>query len=161
MFSRDGSFNIFRVGLIAGGLGVLVIVLGIIAFSIDQASYRAALEIAPFPGAGQCGQQDFSRVQRRTIYCVPGGNIEAIKDYYQALLDQHYGQDANTPQSDRFTCERIDTFETTSEVPYYYTCLFDRSGFNATHYTQIIIQPGVTPETQGQIVIAHDATWMP
>jgi hypothetical protein len=169
MITRDGNISIFRLGLLAAGIGILALVIGIIALVTDQNSYRAPLEIAPYPGAESRGERVLSPVERIQYFVVGGGiPIETVATYYQQLLDQHYGQDANTPLGDREDCQRVE-YES-GEVPFQFTCVFNRSGFGfggALYQTTAIeIQPGVRNNdpalnTEGMVVIGHRQTWTP
>lgn len=172
MFNREGNISIFRLGLIAAGIGIVALVIGIIALVTDQNSYRAPLEIAPYPGAESRGEQALSPREKIQYFAVPGVTIEQVAAYYQGLLDQHYGQNASTPDGERQVCVRIDTFEegVVSEVPVEYRCVFNRSGFgfggSLYQTTTVIIQPGLpnadpARNTAGMIVIGHRQEWTP
>jgi hypothetical protein len=162
MLTREGNFNIFRLGLILSGIGIVALVVGIIVLVTDQASYRAPLEIAPYPDAIFRGIQPESPVAQTQRYEIPGVEPETVAEYYQQQLDSHYGQDENTSIDERVRCIRFEYESPESQVPFQYTCVFDRATFNASHYTEVIIQPGIEEQnTAGSTVVAHRQRWEP
>jgi len=88
---------------------------------------------------------------------------EDVVNYYQGKMDGFY--DANT-EEELTSCKRFPSIGEQAEftrgdpgiVPYEYRCLFDRSGFNVTQYTTVIIQPGID-DKEGTTVVAHEQYW--
>jgi hypothetical protein len=162
---RDGKISIVRIGTIVAIIGVIFVVGGIAAFQVDQNSYKSPLEVAPFPNAEDWGQDQLSPVNRTLFYRVQGATPEEVAAYYQQKLDEFNGNKdekcirnpsaGDFPDSDR-----------PGVVPYEITCLFERSGLNASQTTLVKIQPGVAnddPELNslGMTVISHDQNWQP
>lgn len=162
---RDGKMSVVRVGTIIAVVGVIFVVGGIAAFQVDQNSYRAPLEIDPYPNSEDWGQDQPSPVSRTLFYRVSGATPEEVEAYYQQKLNElNGGSDekckrnpsaGNFPDSDR-----------PGVVPYEITCLFERTGLNANQTTLVKIQPGVSnsdPDLNslGMTVISYDQRWQP
>jgi hypothetical protein len=169
LLGRDGKISVFRVGVAAAVLGILFIVGGIIIFSIEQTTYAQPLNIDPYPNAIDWGTIVYSNTSRSLRFKIPNKTPEDVVAYYQQKLDEFYGKDTSDPNA---KCQRIpaagnspDYDPTKSDkVPYYYTCMFDRSGFNTLQSTQVKIQPGVKNsdpklDSEGATVVSHDQQW--
>lgn len=159
LLGRDGNISLIRLGTIAVVLGLVMVVGGIVLFFADRASHQVPLEIKAYPGSVQIGVADRSDVSRSVIFEVQGATPEDVSAFYQQELNQFYGDtqesckrfplSGNFPEFDRGTPD---------VVPYYFACLFDRSGFQITQYTRVNIQPGIK-ERQGSVVVEHEQYW--
>jgi hypothetical protein len=164
--SRRGGFPLFRVGVLVGIFGAILVIGGIVAFFSDQASRQAPLEVEPFPGAEFWGYGDQSVGGQTVFYRVSGALPEDVAIYYEERLDAHAGDPnencVRVPDSGEF-----DVYDASrGEVPFLYKCLFDRSGFNQTQYTEVIVMPGLPNEnpeynTEGMTVVQYNQRWMP
>jgi len=165
VLGRDGKVSVVRVGTIIAIVGIIFVVGGIFAFQADQNSYKAPLEIAPFPNAEAWGEDAVSPVSRILFYRIQGVSPEDVASYYQQKLNEMDGSSGEQ-------CKRnpsAGTFPDSDRpgvVPYEITCLFERVGLNANQTTLVKIQPGVSnadPEmnTLGMTVISHDQRWQP
>lgn len=163
---RDGKLSIFRVGILAAVLGILLIGGGFAALILDNNSFRQPLEVAPYPGAEPCGTEGDSGASRNIYYCIPGVEPEPVADYYTQKLIEHNG-------SRDELCERIPfegTFPNAGQpgvVPYEFKCAFNRSGIGGGfQLTVVTIQPGVfssdpARNTEGQTVVRYEQRWEP
>ncbi len=163
---RDGSISIFRVALAVALVGILFIGGALLSFFIDQSSRQSPLEIEPFPGAEPMGEIPGGLAARSLIFRVSDASPEEVADYYQQKLTEFSGSD---PQE----CARIPRVGSYPEaegrndvVPFQYICHFDRSGFRATQYTKVTIQPGIfsavpADNTLGFTMIEHEQRWQP
>ena len=164
--ARDGNISLFRVGSIVAVLGVLLVAGGIAAYVLDQNSYKAPLEVAPFPAAESWGQTRQTGSTRRLVFRVANVPPEDVLTYYQQRLQEFAGGDSTG-------CTRVPAIgefeESASDptiAPYSFRCLFQRTGLRASQQTTVTIQPGVfndDPEmnTLGMTVIEHSQRWQP
>jgi hypothetical protein len=163
MLGRDGNISIIRVGTLAAIFGLLLIVGAVVFFFIDRASHQTPLEIDPYPGSIDRGQTRHSDISRSEFFQVTGVSPEDVLNFYQGKMDSFY--DANT-EPELKSCKRFPTIGDHPEytrgdpgiVPYEFRCLFDRSGFNVTQYTTVIIQPGID-DNQGSTIVVHEQYW--
>lgn len=169
LVGRDGNISVIRLGALLASLGLVVIVAGLIIFSFEQSSYQSPLAVEPFPGAQPWGEENISGTARKLQYQIPGKTPEEVRDYYQQKITEHYGSDTQNPN---ITCQRIprdgnfpDYREgSTTVVPYFYTCMFERAGFRTLQFTRVVIQPGLFNEdpeknTQGMTVVEYEQQW--
>lgn len=166
LLGRDGNISVFRVALLVALLGFLFIGGALVSFFIDQASRRSPLDIEPYPGAEPLGEIPNGPTARSLIFRVSDASPEQVAEYYQRKLTEFSG-------GDDLECSRIPRVGIYPEaegrndvVPYQYICHFDRSGFRATQYTKVKIQPGIfssIPEnnTLGYTMIEHEQRWQP
>ncbi len=166
--TRDEGFSVFRIGIFAAILGVLVIAGGFILVSLEQANQRQPLVIDPYPGAELREQVDGS-ASRRLYYFIPNVTAEQVHDYYNEKLKEFYGNDFTPAEA----CRRLPARETFDDyspgngsLPYYFRCLFDSSGFQSDRFTQIDIQPGVRNDAagfnyEGSVIVEHLQQWQP
>ncbi|MCB9452076.1 MAG: hypothetical protein H6672_11600 [Anaerolineaceae bacterium] len=163
MLGRDGNISIFRVGLIAGAIGILVIVGGVISFFLDRAQHQQPLIVDVYPGAEEVGTSIRSSSSNSILYQVPNVPAEEVEAFYQQKMIDYYGANADPAFKD---CKRT-PYDGNSQafqdgvagaVPYQWSCLFDDSGFFITRYTLILIQPGIG-ENQGTTLVQHQFTW--
>ncbi len=162
--TKRGGLSIVRLGLLAGLVGLILVLLGVAAFLSDQASRRGPLEIPPYPNASAWGQGVNSSTQRELFYTVADATPEQVVRYYEQLLQQRTGDMQEhcirTPATGNApTSPNVPAF-----IPYQFTCLFDNSGFRATQYTRVLIYPGSFNENQylnseGQTVILYEQRW--
>ncbi len=163
MLGRDGNISIVRAGLIAGIIGILVIVGGVISFFLDRSQHQQPLRIDPYPNSVEWGSRVWSSISTSDLFQIPGVSAEDVESYYQQKMDDFYGMDAdlafrlckrdpvagNYPAYDRGEA---------GVAPYQIRCLFDDSGFFITRFTLIVIQPGVGENT-GMTLVEHQYTW--
>lgn len=169
---RSGNISVFRVSIIIGAIGLVLLLAGGASFLFDQESRRAPFYVDLPPGAEAWGAPERrSEGWQFVYYKVPGAEIETIADFYNRKMREHYG--TNSGGSSAETCKRFPPSGEFSDynleegtIPYYYTCMFDNSGLNTTQWTQVTIQPGVPNEdafrdSAGTIVIAYEQRWQP
>jgi hypothetical protein len=159
IFGRDGNISIIRVGTLAALLGVVLVVGGIVLFYLDRAAHQVPLDLEAYPGAVQVGVANRSDVSRSVVFEIKNATAEDVSAFYQQKMNQFYGnseetckrfpQAGNYPDYDRGVPDVI---------PYYFACLFDRSGFQITQYTRVNIQPGIK-EYVGSVVVEYDQNW--
>jgi hypothetical protein len=169
---KKGNLSVIRVGLVATILGAIVIVGGILIFAIERSSYQSPLKIDTPPGAEQWGAEQAGPGPRRIVlYKVPDMTPEEVAAFYQEELDDHY----NSKPSDGYRprCVRTpldgdmtDYVEGSGNLPYWYTCIFDRQGFTMSQTTEVRIEPGVWNQekeidTRGETVIRYEQAWTP
>lgn len=170
MFGRDGKISVLRVGTFIGVVGFILIGGGLLSFFFDQASRQSPLEIAPFPGVESMGQRTTGGTSRFVYYRIataPGATAEDVEAYYQQKMNEHYGN--SEEDCLRFPPAPGETLPGANQpgvVPYYFKCMFDRSGFRSTQYTVVTIYPGVfNPDpalnTEGFTVIENEQVWQP
>ncbi len=165
MYNKRGELSIVRIGVIAGIIGIVVIALGIASFFFDQRSRNAPLDIAVYPNAEAWGQRDVRATSRRLFYRVAEVSPQQVADYYQQRLNEYSGGQercVRLPESGENPINPNNPFS----IPYQYRCMFDRSGFQATQYTRVVIYPGTAnPDpflnSEGYTVIEYEQVWMP
>lgn len=145
----DGNISIFRLGIIAGILGAIVIVGGLALFSLEQAANRQPLEVVVPASAVAAGVENYSSFRR--LYYESPESPEAIAAFYDTKLAEFYG---NSP--DRQFCVRLPSeginpgyVEGNGSLPFEYRCLFSASSINIERYTEVLIQPGVRNDAAG------------
>jgi len=164
MFNRQGGFSVFRFGLLAGLIGLIVIGVGIGAFFTDQNSRRAPFNIDPPAGAVPWGAPRITAPTARSIFFrVDNTDPSVILSYYQQRMDIHYGGTGEQ-------CVRIPgspiNIPGQVTIPYQFVCMFDNSGMNSTQFTRVVIYPGVPHEdpffdAEGATVIEYEQEWQP
>lgn len=164
MARRSGGISLFRTGTLIAILGILLIVGGVAAYFLDQNSYRAPLEVEVFPGVQDWGMVRETNASRRSLY-LASVSPEEVAAFYEQKLQAQDGADQK--------CQRIPSFgeveaaaRDNSVVPYWFVCLFQRSGVGVSQVTTVTIQPGVfnadpNLNTQGMTVIEHSQRWQP
>jgi hypothetical protein len=162
MFSRrEGGFSIIRMGTIAAVIGILVIVGGVVSFFIDRASHQVPLDIEPFPGAASFGTRDTSSYSRSVFFQIKGKTPEEVMAYYQRKLNEFTG-DKNDKCVRAPLVGNFLEFDQGKEgvVPFQFSCMFDRSGFQVSQYTRVNIQPGIKAnKTEGATIVEHEQYW--
>jgi hypothetical protein len=163
---KNGEVSFFRISLLLLAIGVLVLVGFIIYFLVDQASYGAPLEV-PLPSGAESWGTDASPIggQRSRYYLVQSSSPEDIAAFFDQEMIRFYGSAEADPN--RVRCQRQPAFGDFAgyvpgegRVPYEFKCLFERSGFNVSRWTQVTIQPGVAEnESAGATVIKIDQQW--
>lgn len=165
MRKSDGGFSIIRVGIIAAIIGVLIIAGGALSFFIDRASRQTPLEIELYPGAAMWGTRAYSNTAQSVYYQVTNASPEQVKDFYQQKMNQFYSGDESPELR---SCKRNPSSGNFQEydrgqpdiVPYQWSCMFDRSGFQITQSTRVNIQPGIESNgTAGITIIEYDQVW--
>jgi len=161
ILGRDGNISVIRVGTIAAILGILVILGGVAFFFIDRASHQRPFEIDPYPGATIWFTKTLSSNARQVVYRVQGASPDDVAAYYQQKLSQIEG--SNTDPCIRFPS--VGNYEAYNKdkkagVPYRYSCMFDRSGFQISQFTRVNIEPGIEANNSaGMVVIENEQYW--
>lgn len=165
---RDGNISVIRVGLMMMAIAVLLVIGSVIAVSLDQSARRVPLEIRLPAGAEPWGERTYAPTWRQLFYRVPGADADAVAAHYIEEVRSYAGNDPNDPNK----CNRFPqfgefvNFDARGEPPYYWLCMFDRSGVNASQWTQVTIHPGVPDpdpqmDTSGDVVIIYEQLWQP
>ncbi len=162
---RDGSISLFRVGTLIALAGILLIGGGIAAYVLDQNSYREPLNIEPYPSAQSWGSPSEAGSSRRLVFLASDASPEEVTAYYEQKLQEFDGSDQGCeriPSGGQVEASRNDN----TVVPYWFICLFQRTGMGVSQQTTVTIQPGVfnsDPDlnTQGMTVIEHSQRWQP
>lgn len=163
--NKRGGISVVRVGLIAGGVGLLLIILGIASFYGEQASHRAPFDIDPFPGAEVWGfGQDNTAAGYQERFFKTPATPEEVMAYYQQKMVEHYGAGQEHCIRNPPTGSAPMLPDNPSSIPFQFTCLFDNSGIGTTQYTRILIYPGTPHEdpfrdSQGETVILYEQHW--
>lgn len=162
---RDGQISLVRVGTLVAIIGVLLVVVAAAAFYVDWTSRQVPLDIELYPGAQSMGSPEPRGTTRNLYFIVPDTAPEQVMEHYQRLLESQYGETGEN-------CIRLPDATTNSPnpdnlpgiVPYEFVCLFDRSGFYATQYTKVRIQPGPSDSDpalsqEGNTLIEYEQRW--
>jgi hypothetical protein len=163
--ARKGS-SIFRTILIVGVVGLVLVIGGAISFFADQSSRRVPLEIEVYPGSSYWGIDNQTQSSQTVYYLVPGVMPEQVADFYQQKMREHSGEGGEDcvriPEFGQFPPEDLQQ----GYAPYFYRCMFDRSGFNTTQSTLVTIMPGLPNENpeldrSGSVILQYDQQWTP
>jgi hypothetical protein len=176
---KNGGLAPFRISLAAGALGIGVLVLSFFGFLLDQESRRAPY-FPPVPnGAEEWGfpRAGFGNNKQFVYYRIQDGNVAEVADFYNQRLEEM------EPGADGNRCERFPTigtfadpqynsrgeplqtdFDPATQPAFHYICMFDRSGFNVTQWTEVMIYPGLPDEdefldSEGYAVIEYEQVW--
>lgn len=162
ILGRDGNISVIRIGTIAVIIGILVILGGIAFYFIDRASHQRPFEIDPYPGATVWFTKTLASNARQVVYRVKGASADDVAAYYQQKLSQIEG--GNADPCLRFPS--VGNYETYNKgganagVPYRYSCMFDRSGFQISQFTRVNIEPGIEANNSvGMVVIENEQYW--
>ncbi len=162
------SQQVFRIGIILGIVGILVVFGGfVVYFLIDQGSRQVPLDIPVYAGAQSWGEANRGAQSRSLFYRIPNVTPEQVVEYYNQKLREFSGTDeeqcVRVPDQGNY----ID-YQPGVEgmVPYQFICMFDRSYLNATQYTRVVIYPGPFNEdpsrnAEGMTVVEYDQNWNP
>lgn len=165
LLGRDGQISIVRVGTVVAVIGVLLVVGAAVTFYFDQASREVPLDVEVYPGAESLGEPEPIGNNRILYFIVPDTAPEEVVEHYNRILIEQYGNTGERCQ--RFPND-VDNFANSAGrndvVPYEYLCLFDRSGFYATQFTRVKIQPGLfNPDSrvnqEGNTLIEYQQRW--
>lgn len=164
LYGRDRKLSVFRVGLTAAALGILLIGATVVALFLDRTARQAPLEIELPANAEPMGQSVLSSTSRRLVFRVPGATPEEVVAHYEAQLrgfDTDNSVCIRNPSSGNFPGS-----DTQGRVPYEFVCMFDASSVFSTQYTQVRIQPGIfnadpARNSEGATVVQHDQFWNP
>ena len=165
---RHGRLSFFRLSIVLGAVGLLLIAAGYTAFLFDQASRRQPLML-DLPDAAQPWGEPavLSQSRQQLFFLVPGADADVVAAFYDQQMRAFYNSDPGDVSS-LVSCERFPSsgafadYDPQVNAPYFWKCVFDRSNFNALQYTEVTIQPGV-PQTGSQdaTVIRYDQRWQP
>jgi hypothetical protein len=166
--SRRQSQQVFRVGIIVGIVGIVVVIGGFfVYFLLDQGSRQVPLDIPTYPGAEDWGRTNRGQWTQSLFFRIQGATPEEVSSWYNQKLTEFSGgtedQCVRIPSEGNFPDYNP---ETTGIAPYQFVCMFDRSYWNATQYTRVVIQPGAfnedpTLNAQGMTVVEYDQHWNP
>jgi hypothetical protein len=166
--SRRQSQQVFRIGIIVGIVGIVVVIGGFfIYFLLDQGSRQSPLVIPTYPGAEDWGLTPRGQWAQSQLYRIPGATPEDVANYYNQKLTEFNGnsdeQCVRVPGEGNFP--NYDP-NTPGVAPYQFVCMFDRSYWSATQYTRVTIQPGSFNEdpalnSEGMTVVEYDQHWNP
>ncbi|MFQ3565629.1 MAG: hypothetical protein SNJ59_01405 [Aggregatilineales bacterium] len=164
--SKRRGISVVRIGIIAGVVGLLLIFVGLVSFFVDQASRRGPFEVAVHPEAEEWGIGNVTPTSRSVFYRVPDRRPEEVAAFYQQRMNEHYGDGVENCVRIPPSGELIVRPDVPNAIPYQFICMFDRSGFNATQFTRVIIYPGIyDPDpffnAQGMTVIEYEQVWQP
>lgn len=162
---KQGNISLFRVGTIIAVIGILLVGGGVLAYVLDQNSFKTALVVEPYPGAELWGEPITISVTRRELFRIRGVAAEDVMTYYQQKLQEFdSGSEGciRTPATGTFANAQTDR----TIPPYTFKCLFQRTGLSASQLTTITIQPGVfnsdpDQDTTGMTVVEHNHRWQP
>jgi hypothetical protein len=163
--SSGSGFSIFRIALIIGLVGIVIIAAWAGWFLLDQASRRVPFDVTLYPNAEFWGDSNVQAGFRKLFYRTID-SPETVAAFYQQRLDEHNG--GSGERCVRIPPEGVDreADNDLSRLPYQFKCVFDRSGFNATQFTEVYIHPGrfnTDPflNAQGLTIIRYDQQWQP
>ena len=164
---RDGKISIFRVGIIVGILGIILIAGGFGALFLDNNSFRQPLEIAPYPDSQQCGVNNNGSASGRSVYyCVAGVDALVVAQYYTQKLVEINGNADEACIRNPFEGE-FPNADQAGVVPYEFKCAFNRSGIGGGFQSTVVtIQPGIFNQdaalnTEGKTVVLYEQRWEP
>jgi hypothetical protein len=163
IFDRDGKVSVLRVGLLALGIGVILLLGALISFFVDRAARQRPLDVAIYPNAVLVNTIDLPPVDRQLVYTVGGATPEDVVGHYQGRMNEFWGMATEPELRDCKRLPPVGNYENDSagnppSIPYEYICLFEASGINTTQYTRVGIQPG-TGDYAGMVVIIYSQTW--
>ncbi|HVU14476.1 MAG TPA: hypothetical protein VHD90_24535 [Phototrophicaceae bacterium] len=163
MFNRKGGLSVIRISIIVAIVGIVLVAGAAITYLTDQAAARSPLDIPAYPKAVYWGTKNVQTTSREVYYRV-ADTPEAVANYYQQQMNQHYGNSDQTcvrlPASGNAPGSDTDP----SIVPYLFRCIFDNSGLNTFQYTQVDIYPGESnPDpflnAAGMTVVHYTEQW--
>jgi hypothetical protein len=162
--TKSGGISVFRLGLIGGVIGLLLVGLGVGAFYADQSSRRGPFEPPLYPGAEPWGTGAVEQTSRELFYRVPDVPAEQVAQFYQQKMAEHYGNNQEhcvrmPPSGNAPTSASVPNF-----IPFQFTCVFDNSGLNSSQYTRVLVYPGSYHEdpfmnSEGDTVILYEQHW--
>lgn len=169
--NREGNISAFKIGVGAAAIGGVMLVVGFILTQVEQASFRAPLDVPVAPNTTMIVEEPLSQSSRR-LYYQSSDPAEVIVRFYDEELAKQQGLPLTDPNRDRCVrTPREGTFENYREgngiVPYEYKCLFQESSLQGLdRFTTIIIQPGVRNDETGMDYlnttrIEYEQYWQP
>jgi hypothetical protein len=170
--NKQGDISVVRIGLLAGGLGLLAIIIGIIFWNLEHHARKSPFNVAPYPNMVEVRRVDHTPYQRTILYQAVG-DADQIATYYQAQLDNHLNQRTDDPMRNNthILCVRVpvagnfsDYAPNNGKVPFYHRCGFDNSFYGSHQSTMIEIQPGVMDvandvDYTGTVWIIYEQRW--
>jgi hypothetical protein len=177
-----GNLSFIRLSILIAVIGAVFLGGSVMTFLADQQSRRAPLHVELPGGAQPWGAPGQTRPGQQVVfYRVPGGDPAAIASFYDGKMLEHYGSsvgDQNretcvrTPPVGQYTNDPNDKENVYASnyvpgpefPPYYWKCMFDRSGLNATQDTLVTIFPGARTDdpvtnSEGSVVIRYEQHW--
>ncbi|MCA9887551.1 MAG: hypothetical protein KC546_04225 [Anaerolineae bacterium] len=179
---KNGALSPFRMSIAAGAFGLLMLAISVIGFFLDQESRRTPY-FPPVPaGVEQWGYPVPEGNYRQQIYYrTQSMPVEEVAAFYNDQMLAHYGNNASDPEAEQcqrfpetgtFADEQVNSYgervrsdyDPLTQPAYHYTCMFDRSGFNTSQWTQVTIYPGIPNadpalDSQGYTVIWFQQEW--
>ncbi len=170
--NREGNISAFKIGIAAAVIGGVMLVVGLILTQIEQATFKAPLDVELPANTTLVGEERLTDVSKRVFY-ETSESPEAVARFYDEALAKFQGidvSDANRDRCIRFPREgEVDNYqEGNGIVPYQFTCLFQSislaQGVDRT--TQVTIQPGVRNNETGMdnlntTRIEYEQYWQP
>jgi hypothetical protein len=184
---KRGNISVFRLSILALGIGIALLIIGVVSFQLDQNSRRQPFFPPLPPNAQQWGNPtSLSNISQRVWYLVPEGNIDEVAQFYSTELARSTGVDAAQATS----LERCNRYPPAGEftslpdgqrpandgkifdpefiegqsLPFSFTCVFDRSGLGSNQSTTVTIYNGLpatdsAQDTSGNVVIVYEQRW--
>lgn len=170
--NKQGDISVIRIGVLAGVLGFLAIIIGIVFWNLEHHARKSPFHVAPYPSLTEVRRVEHTPYHRTILYQI-NGNADQVANYYQAQLDQHLNQDPNDPvRGNQHTlCVRVpasgefsDYEPGNGKVPFYHRCDFDNSFYGSHQTTMIEIQPGVLDPVNdidytGMVWVIYEQRW--
>ncbi|MEO0563899.1 MAG: hypothetical protein AAF125_17475 [Chloroflexota bacterium] len=164
---KDGKISVVRIGTTITILGVLVVLVSLVTFFVDQAARTRPLDVEPPSGATSLGTNILTSTSQRRYFSIPQSemSVEQVASYYTDRIINFGNAEDSQP------CLRFPTEGTyagwepgTGRVPYQFVCVFDNSGFNTIQFTEVRVQPGIFDEdpernTEGLVMIQYEQQW--
>lgn len=161
--SPRGGISIVRMALIIGVIGLLVLAIGIGSLFLDQASRQTPFDVEVYPGAEMWGESNVQS-NARNIFYRSTDSPEDVAAFYQRKMNEHNG--TTNQGCVRLPPEGNDPAAATNPnaALYQITCMFDRSGFNATQFTKVVIYPGRFNQdpflnAEGMTIVKYEQQW--
>jgi hypothetical protein len=170
MFSilgKDGKLSVVRIGSLIAAIGVVLILVAVVTFYVDQAARRRPLDVNPPRGAEFLGSRPISATSQEMFYRLSA--TETTPDDVAAHYNELLSRTANFTSED--LCQRspkvgnfLDYQVGNGIVPFEYKCIFDNSGFNTIQFTEVTVQPGIfdsdpNKNTEGFVFIRYVQQW--
>lgn len=179
---KNGALSPIRLSIFAGALGLIVLVVSVAGFFLDQESRRSPY-FPPVPsGVEQWGYPvQEGKYRQQVYYRTQSMSVEEVAAFYDEQMLAHYGNSADDasaerckrfPENGTFADPQVNSFGETvrsdydpmTQPAYHYACMFDRSGFNTSQWTKVTIYPGLPNEdpalnSEGYTVIWFQQEW--
>lgn len=170
--NKEGDVSVFRIGVLAGALGLIAIIIGVVFWNLEHHARKSAFSVALHPNMVEVRRVEHTPYHRTILYQLEG-NADQVATFYQAQLDKHLNQNPTDPMrgNTHTLCVRVPSGGEFTDyrpgnglVPYYHRCDFDNSFYGSHQSTMIEIQPGVIdPENDidytGLVWVLYEQRW--